>query len=164
MALFEWVYRYFWLIAIAVGCINPVIMWVRLQPQMQAHPERRSGYATLVKGYCFIGTFPWLVMGIGIVVGGVPNVLYYLYPRIGNSYVLAWWAAFWLMQAWLTVWMLWQGGAEMLVSHPGFLRGNPTSARRLKFYWLIMLAGTVAATVLMFSLTPTDLPSLQRFS
>lgn len=163
MATFEWIYRYFWLLGIAVGCINTAIMWVRLQPQSQAHPERRSGYTTLLKGYWFINTFPWLVMGIGIVIGGVPNILYYLYPRIGNAYVLAWWAASWLIQAWLTAWLLWQGGAEMLVAHPGFLRGNPTSARRLKLYWLLMLAGSVAATVVIFSLSPADLPSLNQY-
>ena len=163
MALFEWIYRYFWLIAIVVGCINSAIIWSRLQPQLQAHPERRAGYVTLVKGYWFIGTFPWLVMGMGILVGGVPHLLYYLYPQVGNAYVLAWWATLWLMQAWLTVWLLWQGGAEMLVSQPGFMRGKPTSARRLKFYWLLMLAGAVTATVLIFSQTPTDLPSLNRY-
>ncbi|MEM6522053.1 MAG: hypothetical protein AAF722_22300, partial [Cyanobacteria bacterium P01_C01_bin.70] len=92
----------------------------------------------------FFITFPWLAMGIGIVFGGVPNVLYYLFPDSVIFNIWAWWAVHWLTVICLTAWMLWRGGAEMLVAHPGFLCGNPTRAKRLKFYWLLMLAGNVA--------------------
>ncbi len=160
MALFEWVYRYFWVIAIAVGLINTAITWYRLQNPMQTHPERVPGYRALLRGYGLINTLPWLVMGIGIVFGGVPDILYYLYPGLGNPYVLAWWGTLGLMHAWLIAWLVWNGGAEMLIAHPGFLRGNFTSAKQLKLYGLCSLAAITTVTVLIFSQTPTDLPRL----
>jgi len=157
MAVFTWLYRYFWLIAIAIGCINHLILWARLQRRMQENPELVPGYITLLRGYWFYNTFLWIVMGIGILFGDVPNVFYYLHPRLGNEYILVWWGSLWLMNGYLTIWMLWGGGAEMLIAHPGFLRSQPTSAKRLKFYWLLMLAGSVAVTIALFSQTSTDI-------
>lgn len=51
MAVFEWIYRYFWLIGMVTGGLNTAIMWGKLQRPMREHPERIPGYLTLLRGY-----------------------------------------------------------------------------------------------------------------
>ncbi|MGF1460256.1 MAG: hypothetical protein ACFBSG_14680 [Leptolyngbyaceae cyanobacterium] len=163
MNLFEIIFQYFWLLAIATGIFNTWVIRQRIQPSMQDNPALAPGYSKLLRGYGFMMIFPWIVMGIGIVFGGIPSMIYYLYPRIGNLNVWVWWGIYLLINGYISAWVLWQGGADMLITHPGFLKGNPTRTQTIKLYALLMLVGSVAVTVILFSQVPTDLPPLNNF-
>lgn len=155
---FVTLYRYFWLVALVVAGLNTVILWWRSRAYIAQNPALAPGYATLLRGYFVCLSLPWVVMGVGVVMGGIPNVAYFFYPRTGNPYVIAWWVVYWLLAAFVTYWIVQRGGAEMLVSHPGFLRGNPTNPKTVKLTWLVLLAGSTAAIAIAAAQTPP--PSL----
>jgi hypothetical protein len=76
-------FRYFWLVFIVVTCANAAMWWRRAQAVIAQHPERRESYRRLVLGFVVWGNLPWVVMGLGIVIGGVPTVFHYFNPRNG---------------------------------------------------------------------------------
>jgi hypothetical protein len=69
----------FWLIAIAITFANAYLLWSRSKVEVERHPELRAGYGRLLRGYLIFLNLPWLVMGLGILVGGAETVFdYYL--------------------------------------------------------------------------------------
>ena len=143
--------RYFWLICLLVTWLNTVIFKVRSQSHIRDNPALAPGYATLIRGFLVCSSLPWLVMGFGIVVGDVPTIWHFLYPNTSDPYVLAWWITYWLTIGFVAYWVILCGGAKIMVSHPGFLRGNPTNPQLIKLFWLLALAVATAFTVIMFN-------------
>jgi len=118
-----------------------------------------AGYQRLFNGVLLWGNLPWVVMGVGIVVGGVHSVFAYFQPRDGNPFVLAWFGvviALWLLGFY---WLIARRGAEFLVEHPGLLRGFPKSPAMIRFFYCLMVAGGTVGLVLMFN---TDIPDITR--
>ncbi len=142
--------RYFWAFAIAVSCINVVIFKVRSTRHIQANPELAEGYATLLRGYLFWMNLPWILMGIGCTVGGVPSVWHYFRPKDGNPYVLTWFASVFLLWILGTYWLFLKGGAEMLTKHPGMFKINISSPAIVKLFWLLSLAGGILGAIMMW--------------
>ncbi|MGD9366823.1 MAG: hypothetical protein PVH87_14070 [Desulfobacteraceae bacterium] len=62
---------------------------------------------------------PWIVMGFGCTVGGVPSVWHYFRPSDGNPFVLAWFGSVFFLWIAGTIWLFFQNGAETLAKHPG---------------------------------------------
>jgi hypothetical protein len=118
--LFEFVGRYFWLLAIGTAAPNTFVVWRRASAEMAQKPELQEGYNRLISGYAGVHILPWLVMGLGIWVGGVPTLWYYFRPRDGNPWVLAWWGTLIGLQLLLFLWVFFQGGADFLAAHPSF--------------------------------------------
>ena len=143
--------RYFWAICLGVNTLNAVILWLRSRPYRQQNPALTAGYVTLTRGYWIVMTLPWVAMGYGVLVGGVPSIWHFLYPSSGNPYVLAWRGVYWLTIIFVMQWDLLRGGAEMMASYPGFLRGNPKNPKHIKLFWLLMVAGSATFTVVMFN-------------
>ena len=125
-------FKYFWLVAIVVNGINAVISWVRVQPYIQKKPEHRLGYLKLIRGYVVGTNIPWIVMGIGMTIGGISNIADYFYPRSGNLFVISWWISLWSLILLLSYWIWFRGGAEQLTKYPGLLKGNPTNPGKIK--------------------------------
>lgn len=148
---FEHLYNYFWLLAILTTVLNTVIIWFKTRPYVKQKPELAPGYNTLLKGFFFWSNVPWVVMGTGLLFGNVPSIEAFFEPQWQNSFVMAWWGTMALLYSLGTYWILWNGGAEMLVKHPGFLRGNLKNPKIIKLVWLLSLAGGVAASVIILS-------------
>ena len=110
--MFETMTRYFWVVAIIVTGINVAILKARSIRHIKANPELSDGYATILRGYLIWMNIPWIVMGIGCTVGGVPTGLHYFRPQDGNPYVLAWFASVFMLWIAGTYWLLFRGGAE----------------------------------------------------
>ncbi|MGB3494415.1 MAG: hypothetical protein WBA57_16935 [Elainellaceae cyanobacterium] len=142
--------RYFWLICLFLTWINAVIFKVRSRPYIRQNPALAPGYATLIRGFLVCSSLPWLMMGFGILVGDVPAIWYFLYPNTDNPYVLAWLVMYWLNIGSIAYWVILRGGAEMMISHPGFFRGNSPSPKMIKLFWLLALGTAVATTIIMF--------------
>lgn len=149
--LFNLVSRQFWVIGLAITSLNTLLLWWRSQSYIRQDPSLLPGYVLLARGYWICLSIPWLVMGFGIVWGGVPSIWHFLAPRLGNPYVLTWWVSWWVIVTVLTYWFLRGEGAELLVSHPGFFRGTPSSPRLVKLLWLIFLASQTAITIFFFA-------------
>ena len=163
IVIFNFFSRYFWVIGIVFAVVNTAIKWVQLRPRMKESPELASGYIILLRGFLLMFALPWIPMGIGILWGNVPTIWHFLYPSSGNSYVLAWWVVYWCGNGALAYWILFNGGAQMLVSHPGFLRGNPQNPKWIKLWALFLLAGAAIATVMMFNQPSPSIPDIPGF-
>jgi hypothetical protein len=162
MEPFSLVSKHFWLVAIIITGINWLMFRKRAQKHIEKNPQLEEGYAALFRGYLFWMNLPWVIMGIGCNVGGIPSVWQYFRPRDGNSYVLAWFGSVFFIWVLGTFWLLFKDGAETLARHPGAMefryglnRKDITNPRLIKVLWLLALAGGIVAVVAMWS---ADIP------
>lgn len=141
----------FWLIAIAVTFLNAQPLRVRAKSETARNPALKEGYDQLLKGYLIFLNLPWLVMGIGILVGGTQSVFEYFDPRAGNVYVLAFHVMIFIEWALAVLWIYFAGGAEFLIKHPGVINFDVQSPLVLKLLFALMLGGGIAGEIVMWS-------------
>ena len=156
MDLYVFLFRHSWVIFIVVTCINGAVLYRRARRESREHPELAEGYATLVRGWFLWANLPWVVMGLGVVVGGVPTTFHFFVPRQGDPWVLAWFASIIVIYVLGTYWIYFRGGAEMLARHYGIFSGavSRTSPGVVKTYYLLMIVPGVVAMVAMFLWRP----------
>jgi hypothetical protein len=151
MDLFSLLTKWFWAVSIIVTLLNTAIFRSRASRQIQANPKLQEGYRTLIKGLVFWGNLPWVIMGVGCVFGGVPSVFHFFRPRDGNPFVLAFFASVFLEWILGTYWLVYRGGAQMLVTHPGLFNLDLKTPRMVVLFWFLSLAGGIFAVIMMFS-------------
>ena len=142
--------KVFWLIAIAVTCANAYILYSRSKAEVARNPELKEGYDNLLKGFLISMNLPWLVMGIGILVGGVQTVYDYSDPRAGNPYVIAFHSTIFILWALSVLWIYVGNGAEFLVKHPGWMNYNIKSPLTLKLLLALFFFGGAFAEIAMW--------------
>jgi len=110
--MFTFIGRYFWLLCIVLAVYN----FARPQP---GDERSTSGFgpgveelAILRRRILFANLVPWLVMGIGILLGGVPNIWHYFRPQDLNPYVWAWYLSGFALACVFAFWVIFRGGAE----------------------------------------------------
>ena len=141
-------FRHSWLLFVIATTFNGGLWWLRAQPRIDENPALRKSYARLIRGWLIYGNVPWLVMGMGILLGGVPSPITYFNPRNGPFVflfylsVVAIWAA-------MFRWLFFKQGAEELVRHPGCLNFSFDRPWEVKALFLTFLAVGVCALVLM---------------
>jgi hypothetical protein len=79
-------------------------------------PELK-GYEKFVLGYTLFYSLPWMVMGVGIVVGATHNTFDYLSPCTNNVYVWAFHLTVVLLIIGLASWGWFFGGAAYLIKY-----------------------------------------------
>lgn len=124
--------NYIWIAIIAVTVINALVWWRRAREQIARKPELRQGYKRLVLGLIFWGNIPWIVMGLGLLVGAVASPYDYLKPWEANVWVLAWYATvicLWVLWLW---WLFRRSGAQTLVDHPGLFNTSLSKPGHVK--------------------------------
>ena len=150
MSLFGLLSRWFWVLCIAVTFFNAATAWLNAKRRIESRPELRKGYRTLTRALATWGNLPWLVMGFGCTYGRVPSVFSFFRPRDGNPYVLVFFCAVFLVWVVGTYWLMFRGGAQMLVDHPGFLSIEAKSPRAVMAIWFVCILGGAVAVVWMF--------------
>ena len=135
--------NHFWAVALAFGAINALLLRFRFARLVCEKPEQARGYSLLFWGHLVAMNLPWVVMGIGCTVGGVPTLWFYFRPQDGNPWVLAWWGCTFLLWLLGTYWLFLARGAEMLIKHPDLISGTPSSQGAVKRFWLLCLVGPV---------------------
>ncbi|MBW7990231.1 MAG: hypothetical protein FVQ84_09485 [Planctomycetes bacterium] len=149
MGIFVIMSRYFWLIAIAVTGINAYLIKFRSTKYIRENPELSDGYKKLVTGYFILLNIPWVVMGVGCIIGKVPSLWHFFKPRDGNPYVLAWFGSVFILWILYTIWLFFKGGTVMLSKHPGVF-GEITNPTLIKLFSLLMIAGGIFGFVFMW--------------
>ncbi len=157
--MFELWIKYFWVIAIIGTCANAFFYRHRSQEYIKDNPELAEGYSSLFKGYLIWMNIPWVVMGIGSTIGGVPSILHYFNPQDGNPYVLAWFGSIFLLWTLGFYWIFFKGGAETLVKYPGAVQfhspmtknKNLTNPTHIKLFWCVCLLGGIFGVVMMWT-------------
>ena len=149
--------KHFWLIAIIVTFANILFFRQNANKHIAENPQLKEGYDALIKGMLFWLSLPWVVMGIGCTVGGVPSVFYYFRPKDGNLFVLAWFATIFAIWAIGFVWIFFKGGADalakysgMIVMRTGFQKKEIKNPAMIKLLWILMLAGGIAGVSMMW--------------
>jgi hypothetical protein len=130
--------------------VNAATMRSRVRRDVREHPELAAGYSTLIRGFVFWGTIPWVVMGAGVLFGGVDSVDAYFRPRDGNPYVLAFFGTIFLVWILATYWLFFRGGAEMLVEYRAFFGKDLKSPVYVKLFWLLCLAGGILGVAMTY--------------
>ena len=143
--------KIFWVIAIGVTCLNAYLLRSRAQKEIAQHPELADGYRQLITGHLILFNLPWLVMGLGILLGRTHDVFDYLNPRSGNPYVVGFHVTGICESALISYWIYLAGGAEVLVTHPGVMNVDVKSALVLKLLFALGLLGGMAAEIMMWS-------------
>ena len=146
----------FWLFMIFATWHNAALWRRRGERHIRERPELASRYATLTKGLITWGNVPWVVMGIGCTVGGVPAVFSYFRPQDGNPCVLAFWVSLVLLWILGFYWMFFRGGAQALADCPGLLSEGIRSALMIKFLYVLGVASGVAAIIMMLMDDPAS--------
>src|ERR1700720_2305634 len=85
------IFRHVWFLFVLVTCANGAIWWYRGRRKMAENPVLEQGYRRLIRSWLIYGNLPWLVMGAGVVVGGVPSVFRYFNPGGGGPFVIGFW-------------------------------------------------------------------------
>lgn len=150
--MFLLIARYFWAVLLVVSAINAVVLRRRFRAYAAEHPEREAGYRLALRWFVAVNLLLWGWMGLGIVVGGVPQVFAYLIPLAGGPYVLVWhmlYVALWFLAL---VWVLFLDGAEFLVAHPGLLRTKVSNPRLIKIMLGLMSVGVLLVELVLWSL------------
>jgi hypothetical protein len=143
--------KIFWVIAIGVTCLNAYVLRSRARKEIAQNPELADGYRQLITGYLILCNLPWLVMGLGMLVGHTPDVFDYLNPRSGNPYVVGFHVTGIFESALISYWIYLAGGAEILVTHPGVMNYDIKSPLVVKLLFGLMLLGGMAAEIALWS-------------
>ena len=141
----------FWVIAILVTCINFLVVKDKSKDYIKQNPDISSDYEKLFQHYFFWFNLPWIIMGIGIITRAVPDIFGYFRPQDGNPFVLTWYISIFSLWAVGTYWLLFKGGAEMLVQSPGVLKGKVTSPLLLKCLWVVCVLWGIAAVIFLYN-------------
>ena len=159
MPLFPIFLRHAWLMFVAVTCINVLFVKLHSRQHIRQRLELAAGYRRLIRGYLFWGNLPWIVMGVGLELGGLPSIFSYFRPRDGNPFVLAFFAvviAEWILSFW---WLFFAHGADFLVDHPGVFPGLPRSPLIIRLYYCLCVSGGIFGFLfLWFSDIPAFTP------
>lgn len=151
--------RHFWIAFIAVTCINAWIYKKRSRYYIEKNPDLAEGYAKLIRGYLIWLNIPWVIMGLGLTVGGVPSMAHYFQPKDGNPFVLAWFASVFLLWILGTFWLFFKGGAKTLAKYPGAIEFHSpfskteeiTSPAVIKLIWCVCLLGGIVGVVMLWN-------------
>lgn len=150
MELFILFSKWFWAMGIVISLINAGSFYIRSRQYIREKPELAGGYRKLIGGFLLFFNLPWIVMGTGCVVGGVPSLFYFFRPGDSNPYVIAFQVSVVLLWILGTLWIFIFDGASMLVRHPGLLNIEVQSPGIVKILWsLILVAGISAITAML---------------
>ncbi|XOV66311.1 MAG: hypothetical protein ACFHU9_11795 [Fluviicola sp.] len=137
-------------------------MKYRSKKFIEQDPELRAGYKKLFRGIILYGNIPWVIMGFGIVTGLADSLVDFFNPKSMSFIVLAFHLSIivlWVIGFW---WIYFKKGAEFIEKHPGLfeVRGFGTkgyvTAKQVKIFYPLMIAGGIAGMVMMWN---TDFPT-----
>jgi hypothetical protein len=141
--------RYVWLFMLLGVALSTGYLWFRARNRIAKNPDLKEGYNRLFKGFFISMSIPWLVMGIGIILGGVSSFVDFSQPKGGNPFVLGFWLTVFLLLMLGVWWVYFREGAEFLAKHPGGLGAEITSPILVKLYFGVMcIVGIVVLVTL----------------
>jgi hypothetical protein len=111
---FQLISRYFWVICLAFSLINFVTSQYRLKSRTTSDSEKREIGSRYLIWFSLANTIPWVVMGWGQVIGGVPSVWYYFRPQDQNPYVITWFVSIFLLSVIYTIWVFAADGVNKI--------------------------------------------------
>ena len=149
-------FRNFWIVLIIMTVVNAFIMKYRSRSYIAESPELKKGYDKLFSGMILYCNIPWVIMGLGVLLGFTNGMFDYFNPKSMNLMVLFFHfsiVVLWVLSLW---WVYFNKGAEFIEKHPGFIqvrsfgkRSNVT-AKQIKLFYPLMLLGGVLGMIMMW--------------
>lgn len=135
----------FWLVALVAMGLSVWTIWRRAKMYIAMEPSMEPSYRRLLKGWAFWMCLPWVVMGVGSLIGRVPTVIHFLKPQDGNPFVLVFWAVL-VSEIMLGAhWIFLRGGAETLSRHPGVFRMPIVAPAFIKIVYGLFVVSFIAS-------------------
>lgn len=150
-------FRHTWVLFVLVTCLQALALRRRADRHLRAQPELAEECRALSRGWMIFGNVPWIVMGLGLTVGGVPTVWHYFRPRDGHPSVIAFFVTVIFLWVLGFHWIFLRGGADILSRHPAALN-LPSSPTAIKFLYVLCVVGGAVAVGSMFQ-TNTPVPT-----
>ena len=137
MRPFDLIGHWFWALCILFCLFNYRRASGEARVRFAGDPMRAAAAERLLRLFATFNTLPWLVMGAGMLLGGVPGVWTYFRPQDGNPFVLAWLAAIFLTSLAFAVFVFaFDGAAKMVECGVTSMFGGsgqaPRSSRTIK--------------------------------
>ncbi len=132
MFMLDFVIKNIWIWLILGSAYVAFIIKIGSKKYIEKQPDLKEGYDQLIKGELIYFNIPWVVAGIGMVFGRVPDFFDLFDPTNGNLFALAFCISIlvlWILGIW---WIYFNGGAEFLAKHPSVLTGGIKSSVLLK--------------------------------
>ncbi len=133
--------KYFWLLGIAVTGINALAIELSCRRHIRQHPELRLAYSRVMCGMLVWWNLPWVVMGIGIMLGRVPTLWHYFFEIRGNVFVLAWWVSVFAMAIVSSRWAFSHDAAQLCSRLSRLCKWPLLHATGIGVFILVALAG-----------------------
>ena len=146
------IFKYLWIGFIAVTLLNGLIIFIRSKTYTKNNKELEEGYKKIVFYFITLGNIPWLIMGIGIVLGYTNTIFDYFRPKDLNSIVLLFHVATLILLLVTFNWAFYRGGAEFLERHKIFGTDDNRGAKEIKAYLGLMIAGGLIAMIAMWAI------------
>lgn len=124
--------KYFWVIGLFFPLLRVCLAWSNLGKVPGQTPEMAKSYRRYVIGHAVFLGAPWLLMGVGILIGAANGLPDFLRPCGGNTFVTAFYGIEILLCLIVGIWIWFGRGAEFLLKHSS---NEKDSARaiRIKF-------------------------------
>lgn len=120
MNLFNLFARYFWLPGIVMTGFNYFSSKRIAAASGPASPRASDEAKVLRRRLAVVLALPWVVMGVGTLVGGVPDIWRYFRPQDQNPYVLAWFGTIFSVAILFAWWVFFFDGAEKSIKYQLF--------------------------------------------
>jgi hypothetical protein len=142
--------KHFWFFGILTTFANGGMFWWRARGKMAAYPELADEIKDTIRGFVLLFSFPWVVMGFGIVVGGVPTMFHFFNPKDLNPFVLAFHAATLADIALIARWIYLGGGTEFMVEHREIFWKMSASPAAIKFSNALLIVIGIVVEIAMW--------------
>lgn len=157
MLIVEFIFKHFWIMFIVTTLINAVIYKFRFKQYYETNPELEDGYKKIIKAFMIYGNIPWIIMGLGMLVGSTSSIFDYFNPRGLNPFVLLFHIALIYIYIITIKYVYFNGGAEFLEKHPGLFeraswdgKKKYESATSIKIWLGLMLLGGILGMTAMW--------------
>ncbi len=150
--------HYFWIVGIIVNIANGLFFRSRAAKYIVQNQELKPGYDQLLIRWFIFANIPFVIMGIGFMLGFTDSMIEYIEPQNPkNTFVLLFYLSILAMFLWFNVWIFFRDGAAFMAKHPGFIsysffgsRKDLTSEIAIKIFTGLLLCGMIFSIVRMF--------------
>jgi len=158
MDSFQFISRYFWAISIALALFH----YIKKQHELKAVDNDSTVNMKIkiqyTRWFTLATVFPWVVMGLGHIVGDVPSIWYYFRPQDQNPYVVAWFVLNFILVVAFTLWVFFADGARKareyeLLSYTGMSSKTHMSETTIK---LVAAIGPVFFLLWVYLISAMD--------
>ena len=150
---FSLIFKHVWVLFIGVTLVNAFVLKFQSKKYIEQNPALEEGCEKLFRGYMFYMNLPWVVLGIGMILGGFDSVFDLLFGfRNGNIFTLLFFGTVIFLWILGIVWIYFLKGAEFLVEYPGALNSNVKSPLMIKIWFALSLTGGILGLIFMLNM------------